>query len=116
MKQFIEVIKAIESVNTIEELDACYIAGRDLIIAYDKLGRWEGVSDPDRMIATLNHLVIYHIMRIVNIEYDKYKASGRKDQTCIDNIARCYQSMKLHADNKEELKLLKDLCDNLNIN
>lgn len=115
MNAFSEVIKAVEAAKTIDELDGCYVAAMAIIKGYDKFGLWNGVAEPDRMIATLNHLVIYHIVRIAGDAYDRYKESGRTDTSCIEEIRKCKIVMSKHADNEIEKSLVNNLCENLNI-
>lgn len=116
MRTAIDNIKIIGQTRSIDELNAAY---NEAILEAERLNSEGAFGDSEQsissVIATLNHLTNYNIVRVANMAYEGYEASGRTDNNCLIEISRCRDSIKEHEDNKDEIELLDGLCSELEI-
>lgn len=108
-------IRALSEVGTINELNNEYCA---IVLAAQQLasrGFFDETNTYDGFLATLNHITNYNIIRVANLAYEGYAASGMKDASKLIEIERCRSSIKEHEDNSTEIGLLDDLCERLHI-
>ncbi len=117
MRTATENIQIIGKATSIAELNAAY---NEAMMKTEQLAA-DGVFEQmgqsvSEVIATLNHLTNYNIVRIANKAFEDYEASGRTDRTRIIEIAQCRDSLKEHEDIETEQGLLDSLCDQFEIN
>lgn len=116
MRTATDNIKTIGQTASIAELNAAY---NEAMLETERLASEGAFGDGDmslsEIIATLNHLTNYNIVRVANKALEDYEASGRTDNTRLIEIGICRDSLKEHEDNRTETELLDHLCEQFGI-
>ena len=116
MRTATESIRQIGQTTSIEELNSAY---NDAMLETERLaveGAFDGGDlSVSEIIATINHLTNYNIVRVANKALEDYEASGRTDKSRLIEIVLCRDSIKEHEDSGTETALLNNLCSQFGI-